>query len=100
MVTPNTRSSRNGGIAPAYFSVDCRRARSTASTSRTRVELTLEAFNLFNRVNYSGVNRVYGGQVVPDGTIRGSEQLAPTMPGGFTSALAARQLQMGARIRF
>jgi len=93
-------ADRNSGIGPAYFSVDFRLARSIASTSRTRVELTLEAFNLFNRVNYSGVNRVYGGQVVPDGTIRGSEQLAPTMPGGFTSALAARQLQMGVRIRF
>ena len=67
---------------------------------RIPIALTLEAFNLFNRVNYSGVNRVFGTQSVPDGTIKGSANNAPTMPGGFTSALPARQLQLGARIRF
>jgi outer membrane receptor protein involved in Fe transport len=93
-------AGRNSGIGPAYFSVDLRLARSVASARRTRVELTLEAFNLFNRVNYSGVNRVFGTQAVPNGTIHGNAQLAPTMPGGFTSALAARQLQVGLRLRF
>ena len=93
-------AGRNSGIGPAYFSVDLRVARTIAARDRTRVELTLEAFNLFNRVNYSGVNRVFGSQIVPDGTIRGDAALAPTMPGGFTSALPARQLQLGVRIRF
>ena len=93
-------AGRNSGVGPAYFSVDLRLARSLASARRARVELTLDAFNLFNRVNYSGVNRVFGTQAVPAGTIRGNAELAPTMPGGFTSALAARQLQLGVRIRF
>ena len=93
-------AGRNSGIGPAYFSVDLRLARSVALQSRSRVDLTLEVFNLFNRVNYSGVNRVFGSQAVPDGTIHGDSRLAPTTPGGFTSALAARQLQVGVRIRF
>jgi hypothetical protein len=93
-------AGRNSGIGPAYFSVDLRLARSLALQGRSRLELTLEVFNLFNRVNYSGINRVFGSQAVPDGTIHGDARLAPTRPGGFTSAFAARQLQLGVRIRF
>lgn len=93
-------ASRNSGVGPAYFTVDLRVARQVRITGRTRVEFSLEAFNLLNRTNYAGVNRVFGNQAVPAGQISGSEELPPTQPRGFVSAFPARQLQLGVRLYF
>jgi hypothetical protein len=82
---------------------------------RRYLEFTFEAFNLFNKTNYTGINNIVGcGQIgtrgsycaspgtpaLEDFDARGIKGLAPTQPLGFTSAAPARQLQFGARFNF
>ncbi|HVG21538.1 MAG TPA: hypothetical protein VNI02_21045, partial [Blastocatellia bacterium] len=62
--------------------------------------LTFEAFNLFNRTNFIGINNVVGNTPLTTFNARGIEGLAPTQPLAFTSAAPARQLQFGARFNF
>jgi hypothetical protein len=91
---------RNSGVGPVFFTVDARVARQIEAGGRTRIDFLAEVFNLFNRTNYSGVNRVFGSQGLQAGNIRGSREVAPTEPGGFTSAFASRQVQLGVRLKF
>lgn len=93
-------AGRNQGIGPAFFTVDVRIARQLRAGPRAHAEFTVEAFNLFNRTNFSGVNQVFGQQTAPAGRVHGSSDLPPTSPLGFTSAFAARQLQLGIRLKF
>jgi len=90
---------RNAGEGPAFFSVDTRVGWSTPlGASRTRVQITLEAFNLFNRVNFASINNIVGNtplSALPD-PIVGHIGSAVT-PLAFTAAHAPRQLQIGVR---
>jgi hypothetical protein len=92
--------ARNSGVGPLFLTTDLRLVRLVNVGRRARLELMLEAFNLFNRTNVSGVNRTFGNQPAPSGTARGRRELPPTQPLGFTAAHAARQLQLGLRLRF
>jgi hypothetical protein len=64
------------------------------------VELTFEAFNLFNHTNFTGINNVIGTTPLTTDRPHGIQGLAPTQPFAFTSAAPARQLQFGARFNF
>jgi len=55
----------------------------------TALLLQFEAFNLFNRTNYSGVNMTWGTALDPRSTY-----------GTYTSASAPRQLQLGVKFEF
>ena len=65
-----------------------------------RIEAVFEAFNLFNRVNFSGVNNIIGTTVLPNYHVEGRQDVSPTKPLGFTSAFDPRQIQLGVRFRF
>ena len=52
---------RNSYEGPGYASVDLRVGREFAVNGRARVDLSLDFFNLFNRVNVKDVNTVWGG---------------------------------------
>ncbi|HYP29883.1 MAG TPA: carboxypeptidase regulatory-like domain-containing protein [Blastocatellia bacterium] len=91
---------RNTGKGDNYYNFDMRLARRFAFAETKFLELTFEAFNLFNHTNYTGVNNVVGTQRVFGNNITGIEGLAPTQPLAFTSAAPARQLQFGARFNF
>ena len=52
---------RNAYEGPGYASVDLRVGREFAFNGRTRLELTVDMFNLFNRTNIKDVNTVWGG---------------------------------------
>ncbi|MEP6902933.1 MAG: hypothetical protein ABJA66_14365, partial [Actinomycetota bacterium] len=108
-------AGRNTGRGEAFYNFDVRLARRFLVKERRFLELTFEAFNLFNRVNYNGINNVVGTACVanfasnPNCTgatnvistnPRGSNQVSPTSPLGFTSAAPARQLQFGVRYNF
>jgi hypothetical protein len=69
-----------------YRTLDCRLTKIFSAGGSRRIELLVEAFNLFNDVNYvpSAVNR----------NMNSAQFLART------SARDARQIQWGARIRF
>lgn len=106
---------RNTGKGEPYYSFDMRLGRRFFVKEQRFLELTFEAFNLFNRVNYNGINNVVGtacvnnfptnqncassSNVIPLNP-SGIEGISPTSPLGFTSAAPARQLQFGIRYNF
>jgi opacity protein-like surface antigen len=92
--------SRNSGVGPSFLTTDLRFARQVRLGADARLEFTLEVFNLFNRTNFSGINRIFGNQPAPSGTAGGRADLPPTQPLGFTAAHPARQMQLGARVQF
>jgi hypothetical protein len=92
---------RNTGIGPNFVSFDLRVAKDVRLTeSGIRLEGIFEAFNLFNRVNFSGVNNIIGTTVLPNYHVQGRPDVSPTLPLAFTSAFDPRQIQLGLRMRF
>ncbi len=95
---PATRVGRNAQRLAGTATVDMRLARTFALPRDARIEVIVEAFNLFDRVNYSEVNNVFGpgafpGQPIVDGSGR-------TTYGRYTKAYAPRQVQLAARLSF
>nr|WP_281722496.1 TonB-dependent receptor [Nitrosomonas nitrosa] len=93
-------AGRNTGLGEPYYSFDARLARRFFFGEERFLELTFEAFNLFNRTNLAGVNNIVGATPLTTFDARGDRSKAPTQPLGFTSAAAARQLQFGVRFNF
>ena len=75
---------RNSYVGPDYASVNLRLSKRFRFAQRRALLLQLEAFNLFNRTNYGGVNMTWGTGADPRDTY-----------GEYTSANAPRQLQLG-----
>ena len=93
-------AGRNTGRGPGFASFDLRVTKAFIIRNRnSRIEVMAEAFNLFNRVNYSGVNNVVGTSLSAF-DVKGDPSRAATDPLGFTSAFAPRQIQLGLRLRF
>jgi hypothetical protein len=111
-------AGRYTGRGEPFYSFDLRLGRRLFANDKRFLELTVEAFNLFNRTNFLGVNNVLGAacttsdgaNFVPctvtgsvpltDFSLRGRRGLRTTDPLGFTSAFDPRQLQFGARFTF
>jgi len=94
-------AGRNTGRGPAYAATDLRLSRRFPLRAEDMsLEFIFEAFNLFNNVNYSGVNNVVGNTLLSTSTVEGSNQIAPSRPLGFTSAFDPRQIQFGFRFTF
>ncbi|HXG66755.1 MAG TPA: hypothetical protein VNO70_16760, partial [Blastocatellia bacterium] len=95
-------AGRNTGKGEPFYNVDLRLARRFFAAESRYLELTFEAFNLFNRTNFIGINNEVGVTFPPTGPfdVRGIKGRAPTQPLGFTAAAPARQLQFGARFNF
>ena len=92
---------RNVGKGPSFATFDMRLSHLTKFGDARSLELTFEAFNLFNRLNYSSVNNTVGPSF--DGTIteiKGRSDVSPSTPLGFTSAFDPRRIQLGLRFRF
>jgi hypothetical protein len=112
------QAGRYTGLGEPFYSFDLRLGRRLFANDRRFLELTVEAFNLFNRTNLLGVNNVLGAAcTTTDGAnflpctvpgavpltnynLRGRRGLRTTDPLGFTSAFDPRQLQFGARFNF
>ncbi|MEZ5428501.1 MAG: TonB-dependent receptor [Pyrinomonadaceae bacterium] len=108
-------AGRNTGRGEPFYSFDMRLARRFFVKEQRYLELTFEAFNLFNHVNYNGINNIVGTACVNNFALnpncagaansiplnaRGLEGVSPTSPLGFTSAAPSRQLQFGVRYNF
>lgn len=96
----NSNVGRNVGIGAPFYNVDMRLGRRFGFAEGKYVELTFEAFNVFNHTNFTGINNVIGQTPLTDGRPHAIQGPAPTMPLAFTSAAPARQLQFGARFNF
>lgn len=108
-------AGRNTGKGEAFYSFDLRLARRFFAKENRYLELTVEGFNLFNRVNFLGINNTLGGACVANGlpvacttgatpltdySLRGRADQKPTAPLGFTSAADPRQMQFGIRFNW
>jgi hypothetical protein len=93
---------RNAGQGPGFSSLDARVAWTGPVLSRrTRLQLTLEAFNLFDRVNFSTVNNIVGStplSSLPDPIV--GHTGSAVAPLAFTAAYPARQFQLGVRLLY
>jgi hypothetical protein len=93
-------AGRNTGLGPDYIDFDARLTRRVKITEVTQLQLLVEAFNLFNRTNYSSVNNVVGPAFAPPFKVSGTNLVSPTTPLGFTAAAAKREIQLGVRLAF
>ena len=87
-------AGRNTAIGPTFWSVDSRLARRLMITARASLDGMLEAFNLFNHLNYvvGAINGPFN--------LSGRDDHGPSSPLGFTSAFDPRRLQIGVRMTF
>ena len=97
---PGSNLGRNTGLGEPFYQVDMRLGRRFSFAERKYVELTFEAFNLFNHTNFIGINNIIGATPLTDAHPKGIRGRAPTQPFGFTLAAPSRQLQFGARFNF
>lgn len=92
-------AGRNTGRGPNFWTFDMRLARKIRLTESAGLELIGEAFNLFNRLNFSNVNNVVGNMPPPFG-VQGRHDRTPSEPLGFTGAFDSRRIQLGVRLVF
>jgi hypothetical protein len=98
-------SSRNSGRGDNFFTTNLRVTKQFFINREkgVRVEFITEFFNLFNTTNFLTVNDIVGTDptfLSPPFNLRGSDEIAPTSPLGFNSALPGFQAQFGVRIAF
>jgi hypothetical protein len=67
---------------------------------RASLLLLAEGFNIANHTNYATINNIVGANFAPPFNAHGTAALTPSQPLGFTSALPAREIQLGARLTF
>lgn len=91
---------RNVGKGPVFRTFDVRITRAIKFTERVGIELTAEAFNLFNNLNYASVNNTVGATFPTTVNVQGIEGVSTNTPLAFTSAFDARRIQLGAKLRF
>jgi outer membrane receptor protein involved in Fe transport len=93
--TLGTSVGRNSLRGPTLFTTDLGVSKNVAFSSRgTYLQLRLEVFNLFNRVNYGLPN-----PTIFIATADGGAALNPTA-GQITTALAPRQMQLAVKLVF
>ena len=94
-------AGRNTGIGPNFWSVDLRLTRKIPFDTESRnLELTAEAFNLFNRLNFGSVNNTVGPDFAPPFYVQARQDAGPSTPLGYVSALSPRRIQLGVRLNF
>ncbi len=91
---------RNVGKGPSFATFDMRVTKRIGFSESMSLDLTVEAFNLFNRLNFASVNNTVGGFFPTTVDVRGRRDVGPSAPLGFTSAFDPRRIQLGAKFRF
>jgi hypothetical protein len=95
---------RNSFRLPNQANVDFRIARAFPLSGRMRLEVLAEAFNLFNRINYTSLNTTYytigGTAAAPTLTYNAATFSLPTNANNGTFAPRPREIQLGARFTF
>jgi hypothetical protein len=95
---PATSVDRNSETMPAHVIVDLRVSKRFNMRDRAALDLIAEAFNLFNRSNFSEVNPVFGRGAFPAEPQRDAQGRATY--GLFEQALPPRQVQLALRLSF
>ncbi len=92
-------AGRDTGSGPSFWTFDLRLERRIGLGERRNLELIVESFNLFNRVNFASVNNTVGA-ISPPFDLAGRKDRSPSQPLGFTSAFDPRRIQFGVRVNF
>ena len=87
-----TTVGRNIGVMPHQAIFDLRASRRFILRERVTLEAVFEVFNLFNRINFTEINNVFGRGAYPSNPL-------PTF-GQFTQTSAPRQAQLAAKLSF
>jgi hypothetical protein len=95
---PASSVGGNSGTMPAQATVDIRLSKRMAVRDRATIAVLAEAFNLFNRSNFSEVNAVFGRGAFPDAPQRDAQ--GRVTYGLFEQALPPRQVQLALRVSF
>ncbi len=95
-------AGRNTGKGPDFINFDLRVAKEVrfGPDRNYSVQGIAEAFNLFNRVNFSGINNIVGNATFATYRVKGRRDADPTDPLAFTSAFDPRQIQLGFKFRW
>jgi hypothetical protein len=99
---------RNTGRGPRYVNLDLRLARRFpfSKDNHRAVEVILDSFNLFNRVNFKEVNGNTGGALylkdvgLAEVRVKGRADLPSSSFGGFISAFDPRIVQVALKLSF
>ena len=95
---------RNTFRNPYTTNVDLRIARTFALPGKARIEVLAEAFNLFNRINYTAVNNTFytigGTAAAPTLTYNAATFNTPINANNGTFAPRPREIQFGIRVNF
>src|SRR4029434_1336563 len=90
--------ARNSGTMASQFICDLRLSKRFRFGKSAAFEVLVEAFNVFNRTNFSEINNIFG-----RGAFQGTRQKEPRGRVTYVlyeQALAPRQVQLGAKISF
>ncbi|HUK33576.1 MAG TPA: TonB-dependent receptor, partial [Vicinamibacterales bacterium] len=89
---PTTSVGRNSGTLPAQATLDVRVTRVIRTRGAFTLQPMFEAFNLFNRTNFTDIQNVFGTGAYPTNPL-------PTY-GQFTQAGPPRQIQLSLKVSF
>ena len=95
---PASSVGRNSETMPAQVTVDMRVSKRFTVRGRTAMDVIAEAFNLFNRSNFSEVNSIFGRGAYPNEPQRDAQ--GRVTYGLFEQALPPRQIQLALRLTF
>ena len=95
---PNSSVGRNSETMKGQFTVDLRLSKRFGLGGRAGLEAIAEAFNLFDRVNYSEINNIFGVGAFPGQPQRDAQ--GREIYGLYTKALPPRQLQLALKLGF
>ncbi len=93
-----TSLGRNSENLPKQVTVDLRLSKKFRFGRSAALEAIVEAFNLFDRTNYTEVDNAFGVGAFPDNPARDAQ--GRTTYGRFTQAAAPRQIQLAAKLSF
>ena len=88
---------RNSFVGPAFFSFDPRITRDIRLHERARLQLIAEAFNVFNRANFTGINTTFYNLVGSGATATLTKNASFGLP---TTTTEPRVIQLAAKIIF
>jgi hypothetical protein len=92
LADPSTSVPRNSGRLPWQVTVDLRLNKRLRVAPALTLDLMAEAFNLFNRTNFTEVNNIFGVSTYPTNPV--------ATYGRFEQTAPPRQIQLGARFSF
>jgi len=95
---PSSAVKRNSETMDSQFNVDARVSKRFSFGSGFGIEGIIDVFNLFDRVNYTEINNIFGAGAFPGSPVK--DAAGRVTYGVYEQSLPGRQIQLGAKISF